>query len=56
MKAMGIVALASSFASPKTERRSWPVEEPVKRSAKKTEEAPAEKKDLSKILADWDDE
>jgi len=33
-----------------------PVEEPVKRSAKKTEEAPAEKKDLSKILADWDDE
>ena len=32
------------------------VEEPVKRSAKKMEEAPAEKKDLSKILSDWDDE
>jgi hypothetical protein len=32
-----------------------PVEEPVKRSAKK-EEAPAEKKDLSKILNEWDDE
>lgn len=31
------------------------VEEPVKRSAKK-EEAPAEKKDLSKILNEWDDE
>lgn len=32
-----------------------PVEEPVKRSAKK-EEAPADKPDLSKILAEWDDE
>jgi hypothetical protein len=32
-----------------------PVEEPVKRSAKKEEE-PAPKKDLSKILSDWDDE
>lgn len=31
------------------------VEEPVKRSVKK-EEAPAEKKDLSKILNEWDDE
>jgi hypothetical protein len=31
------------------------VEEPVKRSTKK-EEAPAEKKDLSKILNEWDDE
>jgi len=31
------------------------VEEPVKRTAKK-EEAPAPKKDLSKILADWDEE
>jgi len=31
------------------------VEEPVKRTAKK-EEAPAEKKDLSKILDEWDDE
>ena len=31
------------------------VEEPVKRSAKKEEE-PAPKKDLSKILSDWDDE
>lgn len=30
------------------------VEEPVKRTAKK-EEAPAEKKDLSKILDEWDD-
>ena len=30
------------------------VEEPTKRTAKK-EEAPAEKKDLSKILAEWDD-
>ena len=30
------------------------VEEPVKRAAKK-EEAPAEKKDLSKILDEWDD-
>ena len=32
------------------------VVEPVKRSSKKAEEAPAEKKDLSKILSDWDDE
>lgn len=32
------------------------VEEPVKRSSKKAEDVPAEKKDLSKILADWDDE
>jgi hypothetical protein len=31
-----------------------PVAEPVKRSSKKTEEA-AEKPDLSKILAEWDD-
>ena len=31
------------------------VEEPVKRTAKK-EEAPTEKKDLSKILDEWDDE
>jgi hypothetical protein len=31
------------------------VEEPTKRTAKK-EEAPAAKKDLSKILADWDEE
>ena len=31
------------------------VEEPVKRSAKKEEE-PAPKKDLSKILTEWDDE
>jgi hypothetical protein len=31
------------------------VEEPVKRTSKK-EEAPAEKKDLSKILDEWDDE
>ena len=31
------------------------IEEPVKRTAKK-EEAPAEKKDLSKILDEWDDE
>jgi hypothetical protein len=29
-------------------------EEPVKRTAKK-EEAPADKKDLSKILDEWDD-
>lgn len=34
---------------------STPVEEPVKRTSKK-EEAPAEKKDLAKILAEWDDE
>jgi hypothetical protein len=30
------------------------VEEPTKRTVKK-DEAPAEKKDLSKILAEWDD-
>lgn len=30
--------------------------EPVKRSAKKAEEAPAPKKDLASVLADWDDE
>lgn len=32
------------------------VAEPVKRTAKKEEEAPAAKKDLSKILDEWDDE
>jgi len=32
-----------------------PVEEPVKRTVKK-EETPTEKKDLAKILAEWDDE
>ena len=30
------------------------IEEPVKRVAKK-DEAPAPKKDISKILSDWDD-
>lgn len=32
------------------------VVEPVKRTAKKAEEAPAPKKDLASVLADWDDE
>ena len=31
------------------------IEEPVKRTSKKAEEAAAGKPDLSKILADWDD-
>lgn len=32
------------------------IAEPVKRASKKDEEAPAAKKDLSKILDEWDDE
>lgn len=32
------------------------IAEPVKRASKKVEEVPAEKKDLSKILDEWDDE
>jgi hypothetical protein len=39
-------------AEPKVEAEE--VDEPVKRSAKKEEPTP--KKDLSKILSDWDDE
>jgi hypothetical protein len=47
---------APKLSAPKQEEVVEEVEEapPVKRSAKK-EEAPAEKKDLSKILDEWDD-
>ena len=52
-------AAAPKLESPKAEAKSEAVEvevveEPVKRTAKK-EEAPADKKDLSKILDEWDD-
>lgn len=49
---------APALEAPKAEAKAKPVEaeeaEPVKRVAKKEE--PAAKKDLSKILSDWDDE
>ena len=40
--------------APKQEAKAEAVEEPVKRASKK-EEAPAPKKDLNKILEEWDD-
>ena len=47
---------APAKEEPKAEKvEAEPVEEPVKRSAKKEEE-PAPKKDLSKILTEWDDD
>jgi hypothetical protein len=55
-------AKAPKLEAPKAEAKvesvkveAEPVEEPVKRTAKKDEE-PAPKKDLSKILTEWDDE
>lgn len=44
----------AALAAPAAKVEAEIVEEPTKRTAKK-EEAPAEKKDLSKILAEWDD-
>jgi len=51
-------AKAPKLAAPKEEKKAEPevqIEEPVKRSSKK-EEPVADKKDLSKVLSDWDDE
>lgn len=51
-------AKTPKLAAPKEEKKADPeveIEEPVKRSSKK-EEPVADKKDLSKVLSDWDDE
>jgi hypothetical protein len=42
------------LSAPKVKVEEEAVAEPVKRVAKK-DEAPAPKKDISKILSDWDD-
>jgi hypothetical protein len=47
-------ALEAPVAKKATTVAEEATEEPVKRTAKKEEPAP--KKDLSKILSDWDDE
>lgn len=59
----GVKALPNKEEEFETVKKEAPVEaapaaeaEPVKRSAKKAEEAPAAKKDLASVLADWDDE
>jgi hypothetical protein len=50
-------AKVPKLAAPKAEAPAPAevIEEPVKRSSKK-EEPVADKKDLSKVLSDWDDE
>lgn len=54
VKPKAALAAPKQEAAPK-EDPAPVVEEPVKRSAKKQEAAPAEKADLSKILEEWDD-
>lgn len=49
-------ALAAPVAAKEEPAAEAVIAEPVKRAAKKTEEAPAAKGDLSKILDAWDDE
>lgn len=54
VEAPAVPKLESKKPEPKVEAEDVEETPPVKRSAKK-EEAPAEKKDLSKILDEWDD-
>lgn len=49
------LAAPKPAAAPTPEPGEEAIAEPVKRSSKKAEEAAAEKPDLSKILAEWDD-
>lgn len=51
-----VPALAPVVKAAVEEAEEVEIAEPVKRASKKVEEVPAEKKDLSKILDEWDDE